>query len=147
VTPVGGGVDNLYLTSITAGGQVKVLSAAEIGYGHGAVGNITTQSYLNALSRNYVTAWNKDDFDIVLLCTVEAARSKYIYTQVNVMLARSTSVKGDDLKLIAQSYGHTQSSIHLDSFRPLSTIDYSSHYKDIAESNSVPAQKFRELFL
>ena len=64
------------------------------------------------------------------------------------MLSKAgTSIKGDDLKEVAQSYGHTQQSIKLTEFRALSTTDYSSHYKDIASTGSTKATKFRELFM
>ena len=142
-----GAPGNLYLTSITNAAGTKNLSAAEVGYGHGAVGDITAQRYIASLAQNYVTNWDKDRFDVMLLCTVEAVRSKWIYQQVNFMLTKNESISGDDLKEVAQSYGHTQASIHLTEFRPLSATDYSSHYKDIASTASTKANKFLELFM
>lgn len=147
VVQVQGAVDNLYLTSITNAGGTRQLSAAEVGYGHQAVGQITVQSFIAAAAQNYVAYLDKSKFDVLLLCTVEAARSKWIYTQVNKMITTNVSIDGDDLKTVAQTYGHTQQSIKLVKFRPLSTTDYSSHYKEIALSGTTKAEKFRELFI
>jgi hypothetical protein len=147
VVPTVGGVDNLYLTHITTATGTRNLSAAEVGYAHSAIGMITSGKFTNALQRDYTAAWDKADFDIILLCTVEAARSKYIYSQVNLMLARPVSINGDNLKEIAQTYGQTQQAVSMTEFRPLGQVDYLSLHRQIAPQGTTKAKKLQELFI
>jgi hypothetical protein len=137
-TPQVGAVVNLYCRTITTGGQARALSAAEVGYGHGNIGQLSAINFTGALEADFSPAqWpaaTKTAFDIVLLCTVEAARSEFIFKQVMSMLGNRQTVAGDDLKAVAQSYAHTQGAANVAQFRPLSNIDYLALYRQ----NSAP---------
>ena len=149
-----GTVPNLYLTRITNGATAvgvatatRNLTAAEISYA-GAIGTITKASLDNALATDYcVQVWSaalKKNFDIVLLCTVEAARSKYIYKKVNEMLS-GKSADGDHLKDVAQMYSHTQTAAGVTAFRPLDTIDYHALYINEKERGNVSLTKYQTM--
>ncbi|HEY7186762.1 MAG TPA: hypothetical protein VH436_09445 [Vicinamibacterales bacterium] len=142
----GGALPNLYLTSITKGGLTRNLSEAELSYSKGATGDITTDTLINALSQNFVAAgaWEppvKKAFDIMLLCTVEAARSKYIYEKVNLMLSKNT-ISGDHLKAVAQMYGHTTAAAGIRRFKALDTRDYHALYANVKGSGNVALDTF-----
>ncbi|HRG96034.1 MAG TPA: hypothetical protein PLR99_07300 [Polyangiaceae bacterium] len=141
-----GAITNLYLTQITNGAAaagpaaaLRVLAPAEVSYA-GAIGAITKLTFENALATDYSGApWSaatKKAFDVVLLCTVEAARSKFIYTKVNTMLG-GAAVDGDLLKDVAQKYGHTQTAAGLAAFRPLDLLDYRALYLNDKEKGNV----------
>ena len=151
-----GVVPNLYLTSLsnaaTAGGAAvatRNLTAPEVSYA-GAIGQITKIVLDGALAQDYSgSPWPaavKKKFDIVLLCTVEAARSKYIYTLVNRMLGGG-SVDGDHLKDVAQKYGHTQGAVGLNTFRPLDILDYRALFVNDKEKGNVVLDVYRQMGL
>jgi hypothetical protein len=146
-----GGVANLYLTSVTRGGVTRNLSAAEVSYSAAAIGSITTHGLTNALSKNFTAAgaWSdevKKSFDIVLICTVEAARSKYIYEKVNEMLTGKT-IDADHLKAVAQMYGHTTAAAGIRGFKALDRRDYHAHYANQKEVGNVDLSTFTKMGL
>lgn len=140
---VTGGINNLYLTSITTATGTKNLSSSELRYSSSAIGDITKDGFTSALRRDYFSNWNKEDFDIVLLCTVEAARSQYIFKQVKMMLG-GTRIIGDQLKEIAQAYEQTQSAAKLQSFSPLTKLEYIAHYNEMKYKNLVKEGKIED---
>lgn len=153
-----GNVANLYLTQIsqsqTANGAAlanRVLGPAELAYGHDNIGNINKGDFEKALKADFTAggAWNADlkkKFDIVLLCTVEAARSKFIYSQViNMLTVLNKSVDGDLLKEVAQMYGHSQEAANHQQFKPLDELDYRALYYQDKEKGNVDLGRFNRM--
>jgi len=146
-----GAVANLYLTSVTRGGATRQLAAAEVAYSPAAIGQIQSATLTTALGTDFCAqgAWSaavKKYFDVMLLCTVEAARSKYIYTLVSEML-KGGNVDGDHLKAVAQMYGHTQEAARIASFKPLAKLDYRALYLNKKELGNVDLGQFQTMNL
>jgi hypothetical protein len=157
VVPAAGGAPaNLYLTSVSTGAAaapahadpVRPITAQEAAYGNAAIGNINAQTLttaLNAAPPGPGANFNayKASFDVVLLCTVEAARSAVIYTRVlGVITNLAATTPGDELKDLAQMYGHTQAAAGVHAFRALDGKDYSAYYKQLTapgQNVAVPA--------
>ena len=127
------------------------LNDEEVPYGNAALGYIVTADFIAALTMPYCVGGNmgpglKRSFDIILLCTVEAARSEYIYRKVNLMLT-GKSISADHLKDVAQIYSHTQEKAAVTTFRPLDLNDYRKLYDDWKKKANVDLKVFREMAL
>ncbi|HQY61982.1 MAG: hypothetical protein IPQ09_16775 [Myxococcales bacterium] len=151
-----GAITNLYLTQLTNGATaagpaaaLRVLAPAEVSYA-GAIGALTTLTFQNALATDYSGApWSaatKKAFDVVLVWTVEAARSKFIYTKVNSMLG-GAAIDGDLRKDVAQKYGHPRTAAGLAAFRPLDLFDYRALYVNDKEKGNVALGVYAQMGL